>query len=192
MNDEPTITADQLERYRHYLSLLARLQLNARLQGKLDASDVVQQTLLQAHTKLDQFRGRSTGELAAWLRRILANTLAMARRSFSTEARDVARERAIELDLEQSASRVESWLAAEQSTPSQQVSHAEQLVRLAESLVTLPDDQRRAVELHHLKGLTVAEVAEQLGKSKESVVGLLFRGLKKLRQLLADGEASTP
>src|SRR4051812_23877987 len=106
MSNEPTITADHLERYRHYLSLLARLQLNARLQGKLDASDVVQQTLLQAHTKLDQFRGRSSGELASWLRQILANTLAMARRSFSTEARDVARERAIELDLEQSASRV--------------------------------------------------------------------------------------
>jgi RNA polymerase sigma-70 factor (ECF subfamily) len=188
MSDEPTVSADHLERYRHYLSLLARLQLDARLQGKLDASDVVQQTLLQAHAGLDRFRGQSAGEMAAWLRQILANTLAMARRRFSTEARDVARERAIEIDLEQSASRVESWLAAEQSTPSQQVVHAEQLVRLAESLLQLPDDQRQAVELHHLKGLPVADVAERMGRTKESVVGLLFRGLKKLRQLLADGE----
>ena len=190
MADAPTITADHLERYRHYLSLLARLQLDARLQGKLDASDVVQQTLLQAHASLEQFRGRSSAELAAWLRQILVNTLAMARRRFSTGARDVDRERAIELELEQSASRIESWLAAEQSTPSQQVVHAEQLVRLAHALCALPDDQRQAVELHHLKGQTVAEVAEQLGKTKESVVGLLFRGLKKLRLLLAEEESA--
>ena len=190
MTNAQTITADHLERYRHYLSLLARLQLDARLQGKLDASDVVQQTLLQAHANLEQFRGRSAAELAAWLRQILANTLAMARRRFTTSARDVARERTIELDLEQSASRLEQMLVADQSTPSQQVAHAEQLVRLAGALLALPDDQRLAVELHHLKSLTVAEVAEQLGKTKESVVGLLFRGLKKLRQLLAEEEPS--
>ncbi len=187
MTDEPTITTDHLERYRHYLSLLARLQLDARLQGKLDASDVVQQTLLQAHANLAQFRGRGDAELAGWLRQILANTLATARRRFSTEARDVTRERALELDLEQSALRLD-LLAAEQSTPSQHVAHAEQLVRLAEALLTLPEEQRQAVELHHLKGLTVAAVAERLGKTKESVVGLLFRGLKKLRGLLAEEE----
>jgi RNA polymerase sigma-70 factor (ECF subfamily) len=191
MTDEPTVTTDQLERYRQYLSLLARLQLDARLKGKFDASDVVQQTLLQAHAHLGQFRGRGDAELAAWLRQILANTLAAARRRFSTESRDVSRERALELDLEQSAARLDV-LAAEQSTPSQHVAHAEQLVRLAEALLTLPEDQRQAVELHHLKGLTVAEVADRLGKTKESVVGLLFRGLKKLRGLLAEGEPHSP
>ena len=64
-----------LERYRAYLHLLARLQLDPRLQSKLDASDVVQQTLVKAHNGRGQFRGQTDAELAGWLRRILANTL---------------------------------------------------------------------------------------------------------------------
>ena len=48
----------------------------------------------------------------------------------------------------------------------------------------LPRDQRKAVELHHLKGLPLTVVAEQLGRSKGAVAALLFRGLKKLRELL--------
>ena len=64
-----------LERFRSYLHLLAEAQLDRRLRSKLDPSDVVQQTLLQAHQARQQFRGGSDGELAAWLRQILARTL---------------------------------------------------------------------------------------------------------------------
>jgi RNA polymerase sigma-70 factor (ECF subfamily) len=64
-----------LERYRHYLQLLVRLQLQPRLRSKLGASDIVQQTLLKAAENLRQYRGQSETELAGWLRRILTNTL---------------------------------------------------------------------------------------------------------------------
>jgi RNA polymerase sigma-70 factor (ECF subfamily) len=66
------------------------------------------------------------------------------------------------------------------------VVRAEELLRLAAALAQLPEDQRRVVELHHLKGLLIAEVAEQMGRTRPAVVGLLCRGLKKLRELLRD------
>jgi RNA polymerase sigma-70 factor, ECF subfamily len=183
------VLGESLERCREYLHLLARLHLDHRLQGKLDPADVVQQTLMRAHEKRDQFRGRTDAELTAWLRQILVNNLAEAVRRFAAESRDVARERSLEASLEESSARLESWLAADQSSPSQRFMRQEQGIRLADALAELPDDQRRAVELHHLKGYSVAEVGELMDRSRPAVVGLLFRGLKKLRQLLKDQES---
>jgi len=180
-----------VERYREYLHLLARLHLDPRLQGKLDASDVVQQTLMNAHAKLEQFRGQSEEELLGWLRQILANDLAMAVRRFRAGTRDIRKERSLELGLDASAARVESWLAASQSSPSQQVMQHERLMLLADALRKLPDDQRQAVELHHLRGYTVAETAEHMTRTKPAVMGLIFRGLKRLRELLEDRDGAS-
>jgi RNA polymerase sigma-70 factor (ECF subfamily) len=80
MNHPAGRNGPTLERFRAYLHLLARLQMDPRLQGKLDPSDLVQQTLLQALQALDKFRGRSDAELAVWLRQILAHQLANAAR----------------------------------------------------------------------------------------------------------------
>jgi RNA polymerase sigma-70 factor (ECF subfamily) len=177
-----------LESYRDYLHLLARLHLDPRLRGKLDPSDLVQQTLLRAHQHRDQFRGRSEPEMAGWLRTILANTIAEGLRHFGRQQRDVALERSLEADLEASSSRLEAWLADPHSSPSEQAIRQEQLLRLADALAQLPADQQKAVELHHLNGWTLAEVAKEMQRSKESVAGLLFRAIKKLRQLLASSE----
>jgi RNA polymerase sigma-70 factor (ECF subfamily) len=186
------LDARPLEGYRDYLRLLARLQLGPRLQAKLDASDVVQQTILHAHEQRSQFRGVTEAEWLAWLRVILANALAAAARHFSTRSRDLGRERSLEAELDLSSSRLEGLLAADHTSPSQRAVRAEELLRLAAALVQLPEDQRSVVELHHLKGLPVAEVAHRLGRTRPAVVGLLFRALKKLRTLLRDpgeGEA---
>jgi RNA polymerase sigma-70 factor (ECF subfamily) len=181
-----------LEGYRDYLRLLARTQLGPRLQAKLDASDVAQQAILQAHQAREQFRGTTEAEKLAWLRAILANVLAAASRRFGTKTRDIDRERSLEGDLELSSSRLECLFAADQTSPSQRAVRCEELLRLAAALTRLPEEQRQVVELHHLKGLTVAEVAEQMGRTRAAVVGLLFRGLKKLRQLLREGGEGEP
>jgi RNA polymerase sigma-70 factor (ECF subfamily) len=181
MADQPEGLVRRIEDYRDYLHLLARLQLDPRLRGKLDPSDVVQQTLVKAHQNREQFRGCSEGEQAAWLRRILANSLIDAARKYQ---REVAVEVAVEKAVNDSSARLEAWLAAEQSSPSEHVCHEEQLLRLAGALVCLPDEQRLVIELHHLKQDTVADIARELDKTEAAVAGLLRRGLKKLRELL--------
>jgi RNA polymerase sigma-70 factor (ECF subfamily) len=135
---------------------------------------------------MDQFRGSSTAELMAWLRQILANELAAAVRQYRTGARDLSREHSYQAALDESSTRLHACLAADQTSPSQCAMREEQLLHLAQALAQLPPEQRRAVELHHFQGHSLAEVGEVMGRSQEAVVGLLYRGLKKLRQLLDD------
>src|SRR5262249_53953398 len=164
--------APDLERFRDYLRLLVRLQIDRRLQGKLDDSGVVQQTLLEAHQSLEQLRGRSEAEVLAWLRKALAHNLADEVRRLSAGKRDVGREESLQEALEQSSARLEAWLAVEDSSPSQAAERQEQTLRLAAALDQLPEKQRQAVELRHLKGLSLGEVAAEMGCSKPSVDGL--------------------
>jgi RNA polymerase sigma-70 factor (ECF subfamily) len=178
----------ELERFRAYLRLLARLHLAPQLRGKLDPSDIVQQTLLQAYQGLDQFRGQSTAEVAAWLRQILARNLSMAVRAFAQAKRDLAREGSLEAALAVSSSQLGAWLAAEQSSPSEQAERNEEALLLAWALEQLPEAQREALVLQHWQGWSLAEIGARLGRSPEAVAGLLKRGLKQLRHLLQERE----
>lgn len=173
------------EAYRSYLLLLARMQLGQQ-QG-IDASDIVQQTLLEAHAKATQFQGDDAA-LAAWLRQALVNNLRDAWRARHRAKRDDRREQSLDEAMEHSSLRLEAMLSAPESSPSERAMRNEDLVRLADALTQLPEGQREAIVLHHLQGCTLAETAEQLGKSDASVAGLLHRGLKKLRELMTSGE----
>jgi RNA polymerase sigma-70 factor, ECF subfamily len=175
--------APPLEQCRDYLLLLARLQLDPGLRGVLDPSDVVQQTLLKAHAKREQYRGGSEGELMAWLRTILAHHLADLARKYAPRLR--GRERSLEAALEESSLRLERWLASDSTSVGGRAIRHEQLLRLAEALAGLPEDQRTALELKHLRDVPVSEISRMMGKSPAAVASLLYRGLKTLRELLA-------
>ena len=176
------------EQFRAYLELLARMQLNPRLQAKMGPSDVVQQTMLQAHRAWKDFCGTTERELAAWLRKILARNLAHAGRDHGRAKRDVARERSLEASLKESSVRLQAWLAADESSPSQKAERHERAVCLAEALESLPESQREAVELHYWQGWTLAQIGEHLGRSKPAVAGLLHRGVRRLKHLLQERE----
>jgi RNA polymerase sigma-70 factor (ECF subfamily) len=172
-----------LERYRSYLTLLARVQIGRRLQGKADPADLVQEAFLEATGHFGQFRGTTEPELTAWLRQILASRLAhLLRRYYGTQARDVRLERVLGDELDQSSRAFDRGLIAAQSSPSQQVHRREQAVLLADALDRLPPDYREVIMLRHLEGLTFPEVATRLGRSVDSVEKLWVRALPRLRR----------
>lgn len=174
-----------LELYRRYLTLLARVQIGQRLQGKVDAADVVQEAFLEAHRGFARFRGNSEGQLVVWLRQILAAKLAdLFRRYLGTKGRDVRLECEIAGALDQSSVLLDRELVAPGSSPSEQAARREQAVLLADALAQLPDDYREVLVLRHLEELTFPEVATRMGKSQDSVEKLWMRGLARLRKIL--------
>lgn len=182
--DRPDAIDDKLRGYREYLRCLARLQLAAPLQAKIDLSGLVQETLLEAHRSWEQLAGYSAEAQAAWLRRALAYNLADEVRKLQARKRGGLWERSLQQALDESSARLEAWVAAEQSSPSEKAVRQEQVMRLTQALAELSEGQRRAVELRHLQGRSLAEISAEMGCSKAAVVGLLHRGLEKLQQLL--------
>jgi RNA polymerase sigma-70 factor, ECF subfamily len=176
----------ELERYRHYLEFLARLQLQPRFRSKLGASDIVQQTLYKATKNLGQFRGGSEAEVVVWLRRILSTTLIDAIRELEGGKRNLALERSLDASLAQSSARLQALVQANLTSPSEQVMWHEQLLQLSTALAELPEDQRLALEMRYLQDLPIATVAQQMGRTERSVAGLVRRGLQALRETLAD------
>jgi len=177
-------TGDVLEPFRGYLQVLAELHLDRRLRGKLDPSDVVQQTMLRAYSAFEELRSRDAEVLTAWLRRILASTLADAVKHYERDKRDIHLERSIEADLDRSASGFAAWLAADQTSPSRQLLRNEELLRLVDALGRLPDRMREVVVLKHCKGWTLQRIAGHIGRSVPAVASLLRRGLADLRSEL--------
>jgi RNA polymerase sigma-70 factor (ECF subfamily) len=188
MTERPAASGPDLEHFRGYLRVLAEIELGRRWRTKVDPSDIVQQSLLEAHQDRATLRGRTDAEMAAWLRTILARNLLNTARDLTAQKRDIRRERSLAQQMEHSSQRLEKFLAAEQSTPSQQVLRGEQIARLAAALAELPDDQRTAVVLKHFHDRPLADIAAEMDRTTMAVAGLLKRGLKKLRAFVQKAE----
>jgi RNA polymerase sigma-70 factor (ECF subfamily) len=171
-----------LELYRNYLELLARLQIGRRLQGKVDASDLVQETFLEAYAAFAQFRGTTEEELMSWLRRSLATNIAsVGRRYWGTQRRALRLERDLADELDQSSRVLDQGLMAKGSSPSHQAARKEQGVLLADAMRNLPEHYREVIILRQLEGLSFPQVARHLGRTVDGTKKLWIRALARLR-----------
>ena len=177
-----------LNRFWNVLILVARAELPARLRSKVGESDLVQQTLLEAHQNRDRIRDAGAGALAAWLRTTLKRKILDAVRDFGREKRDVGREVSLERAVEASSACLERGWAAGPG-PGEEADRFERLRLLAESLAELPEDQRRVMEMRHCRGLKLKDIALQTGRTTGAVAGLLHRGLDRLRLRFQEGQA---
>lgn len=183
-------TANCLDQYRDYLALLGRLQLDPMLQAKVDVSGVVQATMLEACES--EWGSLEDQDRLPWLRRVFSNNLLDEIRKFRSEARDVRRERPLSQQVDQSASRLQVWLKSDGPSPSAMAVRAEDELTLAKALAKLPEAQREAIEMHHLRGLPLEEVSQSMQRTKGAVAALIFRGTTRLRQIMQpnQGEVS--
>lgn len=175
-----------LELYRNYLAMIARMQIGPQFQRKFSASDVVQDTFVQAKRRFGDFNGASEGELTAWLREILVSQLAMKARHYTSQRRDVTLERQLQSGVDQSAADIARILPAATSTPSQSAARRESAVVLANALAQLPEHYRTVIVLRHVREMQFTEIAATMQRSTDSVKGLWRRAIGMLRELLAD------
>jgi RNA polymerase sigma-70 factor (ECF subfamily) len=186
---EESARAQLFDRYRPYLRVLARAQLGRQLRAKCDPSDLVQQTLLEAHRDFAAFQGSHEAELLAWLRRILAHNLFNEARHFAAQQRDAAREVSldqVQAGLEHSSAVLAGCLAADSPTPSQLASQREAAVLLADALARLPEDYQTVLLLRVFEGLPAEEVARRMGRTAGAVRMLQMRALTALREQVAE------
>jgi len=172
------------EEYRDYLTLLARLELGRRFERRFGASDIVQQTLIEAHRDGSDYRGEEGAQRVAWLRRILARNIANAVRDHRREKRDIGRELPIEQSLARSSVLIGCWSLDDGPSPSQRVMGDERAKDLARALLSLDEEDREAVILRHFEERPLAEIATELGISKHEVAKRLRTGLETLRREL--------
>ncbi len=173
-----------LQRYRPYLRVMAQRRLDSGVRPRVDPSDVVQQTCLEAHRDLPHFRGTDEGNLVAWLRKILENNLTETfQRHILAKKRTTDKERSLDAAASGEQTLADK-LPAGQSSPSQRAMRGEAAIRLAHAMEMLPDDQHEAIRLRYLEGWPLAQIAGRLQRSDVAVAGLLKRGLRGLRKRL--------
>lgn len=175
------------ERHRDYLRLLGLTQLAPGAQAKVDLSGVIQETMLEAHHE-EQLATAEREQQLPWLRRVFLNNLLDALRKRRAQKRDMRREHSLNDPVEESASRLESYLQGGESSPSAKAIQHERAELLLIAISRLPTDQRLAIELHHLQELPLEQISKQLERPKGAVAALIYRGMKTLRATMDNPE----
>lgn len=162
---------------RQALRNIARHTIGRQLEEKVDASDVVQDSLTAAWTARGDFRGESRSDFFSWLKMIVKNRALNALRFFHSGRRLVSRETRGSTDSADNR-------FCDEHTPSQSAIRREDAARVLVLLGTLPEAERRAVSMRYLQNSSLEEIAGQLGRTHAASAGLLKRGMKRLRELM--------
>ncbi len=170
---------------RPWLMRIAERELPAELRGKIDPSDVVQQTLLDAWRGESGFRGSSHPQRLAWLRVILRRVVLQHRRGLlQTAKRGAGAQRAVADAMAHTSLRIEELAVGKEPAPDEVVDNAEQSLLVAEAIEKLPEDYRRVIELRHFHGHSHASVAAEIGRSAAATRMLWVRALVELRRIV--------
>jgi len=179
---DPKLLGELLQRYRPFLLLTLRRQIRPKLAVRCSASDIVQQTFADACRAFDKFNGTTEPEFSAWIKRITEQNLKDAiRNHIGIQARTIERERRLD-GSDSTASFHWKQPKSNQSTASDHLIQGEMALRLAAVLESLPEAQREAVCLRHLEGCSLEEIAKRLNRSIPAAMGLVKRGLQRLRE----------
>lgn len=176
---EEKALAEKLRRLRPALVSLAEALISPSMRSELDASDLVQQTLLEAHLGIKSISNFSEQQVMTWLREALRHNVVDAARHLKTQKKNVCRNRRI-IDLYSTVMRIADLLVADQTSPSQRLEHEEQVTKLLEAMQSLTSSQRQAVVLRHFRGRTLEQVSEDMGQTVTAVAGLLYRARQAL------------
>ena len=182
LGGQPNQIGGLLELYRNYLKLIAQTQINRRLQTRVDPSDVVQETYLDAHQGFAEFRGGTEAELIAWLRKILARNICDQAKRHGAQQRDIKREQSLEAAMNHSSMHLANALGDSITSPSCQAVKREQAVLIADAIAQLPEEQRTVITMRQMSRIPFTEIAEHLGKSPGAVRMIWLRALESLKK----------
>lgn len=171
-----------LEACRGYLLLIAQRELDPALQAKGGASDLVQQTFLEAQRDLARFTGSTPEALMGWMRRLLLNNLANFRRDYRRDKRTVSRE--VSLLVTDSSTQGDGGLRAGTPSPSVAVMRHEQTQAIERALAQLPEDYQRVIHLRYREERSFEDIAELMQRSQNAVRKLWVRAIERLQETL--------
>ena len=175
----------------NYINIIARSQVEGWLRAKVDASDLVQQTLLEAYRDFPRFQGATEAEWLGWLKRILAHNAAdFVRRYHKTDKRQAGREVALVNPNDSQAPDGLANLPGDDESPSQALLRKERELLLADALARLSPDHCEVIVLRNLQRLSFDEVAERMGRSRPAAQMLWMRAIHKLQETLTDSSQS--
>jgi RNA polymerase sigma-70 factor, ECF subfamily len=171
---------EEFGEFRDYLMVLARSQVSVDLRGRIDPSDLVQETLCDALRDLPRYRGRTRAEMMGWLRSVLKFNLIDRLRRLRLEGRVVS----FDASLDQASQGMSHLLQASQSAPEVRAAREEDALALATMLGKLSPPQAEAIVLKHCQGMSVVEIGRHMNRTPDAVGGLLRHGMRRLRELM--------